>query len=454
MDNNRHNPIARMVESLQSKWFETTSKSPDYKLIRWLVQPDEAAIVNGFYQLESSPYGSLPEFFLILLTPFEKSAEEFSLQLISDWIAMWKQDKYVAQSEVTWSPEKWFEQSKNTADAEQLFIDMLTDFQSSVCKDEQTFVLGLIPRTVGDFELFNYWIINTTEQLPPEVKLSLIDHTGKNYLKQLFKYFKDKALTIECSDMGLNRAIRQMATSGDPNDPEVNFRKCLFEMADGVSSKNEKHLHEWGKKALRIAQGSGMKSFFASAYLIYAGFLMQLKKEEADELLDTGIRIAESAVKNEEKEAVSVLLQLYGYKAAYQSIKGKTSKSCQWLLKQAQLAVDHQQGVYAISICRMSARTAKKAGEYGYFSEIVRLGYHAGDKLSTEELRISEIKILAYHYAEELQNDKKKEEASAVYARMQEIFGEDWDKDIPSFSEKYSQSVPDIEESMQMLNIT
>jgi len=442
-----------MVESLQLKWQETTSQCPDYKLIRWLVQREEVDIVNGFYRLESSPYGSLPEFFLVLFTPFEKSEEAFSRRLISDWTEMWKQDKFVEQSGIEWSPEKWLKKSENSSQPERILIEMLIDFQSNVCKKKQTLVFGLIPRSIGDLELFNYWIIQIVEKLPPEVKLSLIDHKGKNYLKESFKYFKDKALTIECPDMGLNKAIRQMATSGDQNSPEINFRKCVFEMADGVTGKNETHIHEWGKKALKIAQATGIKSFLASAYLIYAGFLMQLKKEESDELLDTGIRIGEAAMKNEEQDALGVLLQLYGYKAAYQSIKGKTSQSCQWLLKQARLAVESKQGVYAVSICRMAARTAKKAGEYEYYNESLKLGYHAGDELSNEELRISEIKILAYYYAEELRNDKKTAAASDIYRRMQEIFGKSWDEDIPSFSEKYGQSVPDVKESIEMLNI-
>ena len=453
MDGNRHNPIARMVESLQSKWLETTSKCPDYKLIRWLVRPEEVAIVNGFYQLESSPYGSMPEFFVVLLTPFEDSEETFSSRLISDWTELWKQDKYVEQSGVKWSPEQWLEKSERTGKPERVFIEMLVDFQQHVCRKGQTFVLGLIPRSVKNFMAFNYWIIETAEKLPPEIKLSLTDHTGKNYLKESFKNFKDKALTIECPDMDLNKAIRQMATSGDQSSPEVNFRKCLYEMADGVTSKNDKHIHEWGKKAIVIAQNTGIKSFLASAYLIYAGFLLQLKKEESDELLDKGIPIAETAVKKGEADALGVLLQLYGFKAAYRSIKGKNLQSCQWLLKQAKLAVENKLGVYAISICRMAARAAKKAGEYEYYSESLQLGYHAGDELSKEELFVSEIKVLAYYYAEELQNDKKVAEASAIHRRMQEIFGKGWDENIPSLTAKRGQSVPDINESIEKLNI-
>jgi len=453
MDANRHNPIARMVESLQSKWLEATSQCSNYKLIRWLVQPEESAIVNGFYQLESSPYGSLPEFFLVLFTPFEKSEEAFSRRLISDWTEIWKQDKFVEQSGVKWNPEQWLKKVENTSQPERILAEMLIDFQTQICKKTQTLVLGLIPRSVGDFGIFNSWIINMIKQLPPEIKLSLTDHTGKNYLKESFKYFKDEALTIECPDMGLNKAIRQMATSGDANNPEVNFRKCLYNMSDGVTAKNEKHIHEWGKKALRIAQETGVKSFLASAYLIYAGFLMHLKKEETDELLDSGIRIAEAAIKNEDKESVGILLQLYGYKAAYLSIKGKTSQSCQWLLKQVKLAVENKQGVYAISICRMAARAAKKAGEYDYYDESLRLGYSAGEELTDEELRISEIRIIAFYYAENLRKEKKMAEVDAISRRMQAIFGKSWDENIPSFSEKYSQSVPDINESIQALNI-
>jgi len=403
----RHNPIARIIEKLQLRWLETTEKCPDYKLIRWLIKPEEIAMINGFYRLEASRYGSLPEFFVVMLTPFEKSGTDFSRQLIADWTAMWNEDTAVKQSAVEWHPETWMKKAEKSSHPEQILGEMLVDFQKQVCRKDQVFVFGLLPRSVSDFYAYNYWIDDVAKKLPPVVKLSFMDYLDGNYLKESFKDFKEKALSIECGDLNVQQAIRRMATAGDQNDPSVGFRKCLFEMADGVASKNVGKIHQWGKQALLLAQTSGLKSFFATAYLVYAGFLLQLRKDECDELLDKGISIAENAVKTGDTESVGILLQLYGYKAAYQSIKRNKTKASRWLSKQAHFALENGQNAYSISIFRMAAKMAKSAWEDALYYECLETGYHAGDELTEEELRSSEISILAYHYAKELQNEKK-----------------------------------------------
>lgn len=450
--NNRHNPIARKIEELQRRWFDATEETPDYKLIRWLIDPEEAVLINGFYCLESSAYGSLPEFFVVMLTPFE-SEEDFSLRMMKDWADVWNDDPSVEQSGIMWDPLFWVNKAEKSEKADLVLVEMLTDFQEKVCDEEQLLVISLIPRSVSDFYAFNSWLIRMVELLPPAVRISLVDHLGENYLKDTFKYFKEEAVTIPCGDLELRNTVKQMATAGDPNDPEVGFRKCLFEMGEGASSKKDRKIEEWGEKAVLIAQRSGSKSFLATAYLVYAGFLMQLRNEKADALLDKAIAIAKNGMVEDDPLMAGILVQLYGYKAAYQSIKGKKSKSAEWMLKQARFATEHNMGAYAISIARMAARMAKKAGENALYRDSLLTGYQAGEKLTEEELKTSEIVTIAYYYAEELEDEKRKEEAWTIREKMKALFGEEWDKDVISFSDKYGQTFPDVNKTINELNL-
>jgi hypothetical protein len=448
---NRHNPIARIVEGLQRQWYGAVTENRDCRIVRWLIKPEEASVIDGFYRLESSQYGSLPEFFLVMLTPFG-SYEDFSGQLLSDWISLWENDPVVKQTQAVWDVETLKSGlAAADADTQALLKDALSDFQKKFCGENRTLVLGLLPQSINDTSMFNYWITELAEELPDNVKLSFIDHIDKNYLKKSFSSLKNRAVTLECKNLNLNQAVRQMATSGDANEPDVGFRKCLFEMADGVTSKNVSYVDRWGKKALEIAQKSGDKSFLATAYLLYGGFLMQLKKEETDALLDKGIDIAEAEYGKGNAEYGGVLLQLYGYKSAYQSIAGHKAKASRWALKQARLAAENNMGAYAVSICRISAYLAKNAWEDRACMESLKLGYHAGDELTEEALRTSEIKMLAYHYAKELENQGEKEESDTVRNRMKNLLGEEWDENIPSFSQKYARTIPDIKSTIDTM---
>jgi hypothetical protein len=442
-----NNPIASIVETLQRRWFEATEANPEYKLIRWLVKPEELSVINAFYRLETSPYGSLPEFFVIMRTPFGASFSDFSRQLIADWTEIWEQDTFVAQLNADWHPRTWMEKAEDTEDAEEILAAMLTEFQRDVCGKDQTLVFGLLPHSVADVELYNFWIDDIAARLPAYVKLSFTDCIGENYLKDAFKRAGDRGITVECGDLNLQQAVRQMATAGEPDDPAVSFRKCLFEMADGAAAKDVSKINGWGRKAVLTAQKSGSKMLLATAYLVYGGFMMQLKKDDADGLLDKGLDIAMNDVKNGNSESVAVLLQLYGYKAAFQSIKGHNTKAAQWLMKQAYLALENGYNAYAISIFRMAARTSQKSGDSDIYFECLKSGYIAGNELSNDELRTSEISVLAYYYAEELRKEKMQEEATAIYERMNCVFGQGWEENVPSFSDKYAQTIPEITEN-------
>jgi hypothetical protein len=149
---------------------------------------------------------------------------------------------------------------------------------------------------------------------------------------------------------------------------------------------------------------------------------------------------------------MEVLLQLYGYQSAHHSIHGHKAKASRWALQQARLATENKLGAYAISICRLSAWMAKDAWEDVAYAESLRLGYHAADDLPDEVLRTSEIKILAFHYAKALRKDGRDDDARAIGERMQSLFGDAWDENIPSFSGKYAQTMPDIKESAEKIN--
>lgn len=449
--NNQHNPVARKIEQLQVRWMNACEKKPGYKLIRWLIKPEDTALINGFYKLESSPYGKIPDFFLVMLTPFEL-LENYSRQLIFDIMKTWEQDETVSSSEFNWDLTPFSQKLHSDISPDTVLCEMLIDFHSKFCREEQFLVLSLLPRLVQDMNSYNDWIIQIAEKLPETIKISLTDDLNKNYHKDAFKPFKDKTISIQCKDLNLGGIARQMATEGHEKNPEANFRRCVFEMSDAAAVKDQQRIDKWGTTAIQIAQKTGNKNLMATAYLIYAGFYMFLRKDEINELLDKGILIAENEYKTGDKEIVGVLLQLYGYKSSYFRSKGQKTKATQWIFKQVQLAIDNRMGAYTISICSLAARMAKTAREQDTYSECLRLGYHAGDELLEEELRTSEITMLAYHYANELRREGKEDEFAAIQTRMKSIFGDHWDENILSFSENEGQTIPDINELIPSLN--
>src|SRR6185295_5733161 len=89
--NTEHNPIAVLVSKIQQKWMQEVHPFKELKLVRWIIRSEQARLYEGFLKLESSPHGSVPEVFVVLLTPFEEK-KTFSKKLITHWLDQYKEE--------------------------------------------------------------------------------------------------------------------------------------------------------------------------------------------------------------------------------------------------------------------------------------------------------------------------------------------------------------------------
>lgn len=432
LDINAHNPVARAIEKMQQKWAQATAANPNYTVARWLIDPDEAVLLNGFCKIESSPHGQMPELFVVLFSPFQHYLT-YSQQIILDWLTMWQQDKTTtAQATTNWGYEYFKQKAPTQQQADDLLVELLQKFYTAYASPERPLVLGLIPQTVSDFKNYTEWILQIAPQLPPGVKLMLVDHVGKDYLHKPCEKLKDKAITIPCGDLNVQQMVKNMATAGNPNNPDVQFRKCLFEMGEALGAKNLKQLNHWGNKALQITQRSGIKSLHATAHVVYAGFLMHFKAErpQIKNLLNKGITIAQSALKTD-PAALPVLIQLYGYQAANYSMQAEKGYAAQWFSKQAHLAIEHNIPMQALMSYRMAAWFYKRNHNTAEFNEYTILGFETGQKLSDDMIITSaDYALLARDYHNLMLNRKQPEQAQRAQDRMSRLYGPEWKDEI------------------------
>jgi hypothetical protein len=423
MDPNEHSPIARCIEKMQQKWIAAVEQNPDYKLVCWQIAPEEADLLNGLCKLESSLHGSLSELFVVMLTPFE-SEETFSREIIRHWLQLWEADPILSKNEHL---PLFQDQALHTQHPEGMLPEVLHYFYRAYGNTHSPVVLGLIPHLTSNLDAYNQWVERTAKALPEGVKLMVVDHLDKHYLKPACKGLKDKTILIPCGDLGLHEAMQELATSGDPNVPEVQFRQCLFHMGAGASAKNRSQVEEWGEKALLTTQRSGKHSFMATAHLVYAGFLMHFRAgDKIHGLLNEGIRLAKTALQAGDQSCTPILLQLYGYKSAWHSMCAEGGVAAEWMGKQAHLAIEQGLLLQAVTACRMTAHLYKQNGNTEPFTQYTILGYQTGLALDDETLKSSDYVLLASDYFQWCQKANNYTEAQAVDKRMSQLYGEDW----------------------------
>jgi hypothetical protein len=426
---NEHNPIAARVTFLQQRWNENVSNN-DYKIVRWLVHGEDIAILNGFFKLESTPHGSLEETFVFMLTDFE-SRLSFSKNILRDWLSAYQEDSVKSKLRLWQDFERFLlmykEGAKKNAEYfDNLLFEMLGSFKQYENK-KTNLVVGLIPRRVYDFKGFIEWIDKMLPGLPDGVAFLVVDTFQQEDFGKLAIKHKNICKNISISNLNTKGAYKQIATQGNPNDPQVIFRKCMFEMGEAAAAGSQRGVENWGEKMLNVTKATGDKSFFASAHLIYAGFLFSFKPATGriNELLDGGIKILNPIYKTK-ADAQGVLLQLYSYKAAHFSIAGRYENSINWFLKQGRIAVEVDQLLAAIGAYKNALLVAYRHQFSDQLDAIALEAFPIGYDLSDEVLKTSEFPIIAYHYVVSIEHEAKNK--ATIVERMDGLFGKEWQK--------------------------
>ena len=427
MDN--HNSIVLAISSLQDKW-QAATKNQDYRLIRWLIKKDDTDIFNGFLKLESTVHGRLEEIFIIFFTPFQEEYT-YAYFLIRDWLELFAKDvqnkglplwgDYLllkAQWEQL-SPEEHHKEENSY-----LLAALLQSFKK-YSSENKKLVFGLSPYAVSNEKDYINWIEKMLALLPKDVALMIVDDLDNEKYEQLFSKEKKERITISAAGCFDSQNIyKQLATSGNPNDPKVAFRQCVFGMGESAKKGNKQSVYDWGEKALACTERSGDKLLLASAHIVYAGFLFGFKStEKIHQLLDNGMNITRTMVDNQATQAAAsgLLGQLYGYKAAYLNMLGEHKESISWFGKQGDLYTQYKQESLSIGAFQNALLVASKHHK-SKVSEIAEKAFPIGYAQDDELLRGSGFPVLAYHYLKVC----KEEEKNVIESRMQYLYGEDW----------------------------
>ncbi|MFI8605653.1 hypothetical protein ACIGCP_14400 [Cellulophaga baltica] len=426
--NNEHNPVAQLVTEIQQKWLLEVSPNSHLQWIRWIIKSDQARLYEGFLKLESTPHGAIPDIPVVLLTPFENS-NIHSKHLIRDWLDNFEKDQKTqekiakGQLNFNWNFQ-YFKTAiqDETTNFDHLLTELLKSFQEALPNSENHLTLALFPYTVQSPLDYKLWMdIILTLGLPIKTRLMVFDYEPENYLESLQIKFKSvsKSLIVP---IDLEGAMKKIALTGNPNDPEVQFRQCMLEMGTSVAKNNRQRLHYWGKKGIEVTQKSGDKSSFATAHTVYAGMLFSFKEfDTIDKLLNQGLTIGKQALASGDQTAKAIVLQTYGFMASSMQLQKKLDAAADLFCKQAEVAISFQMVQQALA-AYITAYTLIQKKLKKRYKEIVQQAYEFGKTLTIEQLKTSSLNIIALEYY----NFSDKKIQFSIDEFMTHLDGKDW----------------------------
>jgi hypothetical protein len=380
------NPVSQRIELIRTQW-EKAIATPGVQVLRWFIKPDEWRMIDAFFEIEASSQGELPDIFFKIETPFENE-RVYLKHLHEDWKERYESDKetfeLLKQSGVA------IDYTPGT-DHTVSFFNEIQRLAAAISTPElqRNIVLFFTPSPVNEVKLYLSWLEHHIKNgLPPQVKIMIVDDEENKRYTRLSDNYPKQVKTI-VPDLNMSKVMRQMATSGNPAAPDVQFRKCIFEMADATAKKDADLVESLGKKAVGIATKAGWKHLIATACMITAGYLLSLKKYKRSETLyNEAITTCRTAYAEGDAACGILLVQCHSLRGASLQLQGEKSMAMQSYIQMAKQAEEINDQLNAMTGWRLAGHVAEKSGNskesFDYYFKAFEKG-----KLLDEKVRLS-----------------------------------------------------------------
>ena len=438
-----HNPVMQRLGEMAGRWRKEVT--PQHRLIRWMLRPEDSRMYEGFCRLEASPHGSLDNLFLFFYTPFQ-STEAYSHAIIGSWLQEYDENEIIKQRP---QPTDWYTNPYRIAFAtndynacDTLLPQMLHSYREWLGLPQSLIVLALLPKQLSNPAAFNAWL----KQWAPQgdgIQLLLFDHLEGNFWGETFEKNGETSCTLQ-HDLRMEQAIREIATAGAATDPQAAFRQCLFEMGEAAAKRDRPRLHDWGEKALALGKKTGDDTLLATAYISYAGMLFQFKThDKIDSLLENGQQLCTKGVAKDNEAMKSLLLQYYAYQGSHCQLRKQRKEALGWFMRMGEEAQAFGYWSQALSAYYKVFVFAR----YKHFDEekgkAIRCAMELTENLTTEEITSSEYPFLALEYTR-----LKTQNPLPVEEKMLEVFGPDWQQTVEDLEKNYTrQKIRNLQQS-------
>lgn len=428
MINNEHNPIAIRISNIQDLWIENREKFSDAKIYCLVCEPTDYQIVEGFIRLEASEHGCTSDIIVGFKADYDDKTDFYKF-LIKTWIDSFSMD-VEKNPDWDWADFSSFKSeltsvSSLSADKlRDLYIRLVTSFKKFV-GDSNLLGITLFISRIGDVEALNEVIKDIAERLPAGVALILIDYKKREVYDILLSEMKGRICLIDIPNQNMTGAYKEIATQGNPQDPNVKYRKCLFELGEAASKGNKDEAKKLGYELIRLSREIGGTAFMASSYLMFGGFMVRFHREAGfcHDLFDKGIALVLPKY-HDEQDCAQILLQLYNYKGTVHSYNKDITGAIKQFMTAVKIAKEVDMKTEVVNEYNYALLMALKKDRLTY-EPILNEAFEYGYSFSDEDLKIINLSFIASTYLDKtysLDSSKRDE----ISKRMSDLYGEDW----------------------------
>ncbi|MBL0341140.1 MAG: hypothetical protein IPP71_09550 [Bacteroidetes bacterium] len=233
----QQNLMMGKIEKMRSLLMKEMGRGKQF--IVWSLKYDELEMIDSFCLVENSDHAKMEDIIIDFKTSFNDYAE-YSNDLIGELRVMQEQTKgFAGDSDwvlKNWDIDKVISNVSNKS-APATFLKVVSSIAEAVPDFGGKIIAYLEPSQCEDPKALLKWLREMlTEVMPSRVTVMMAEQDSSSTLSSLCVSFPEISAII-VPDLKMDQAIKQMATAGNPANPDVQFRKCIFSMSEAVGKK-------------------------------------------------------------------------------------------------------------------------------------------------------------------------------------------------------------------------
>jgi hypothetical protein len=268
------NPIAERVDRLHDEW-TLFAKNPDARILRWVLEADEVAVLDGWLAKEADPDAAeTPDVFLVLDTAFALPAQH-GLALREAMRTSYDADK-AALEQAGIKPE-WqcppYRQGMNDVAA---FLEALESLRAAHGEGVEILAVSLRPLQISDPHAYLLWLQRLSQAAPAHFRFIVAEMRGTNAFAPLAQA-EPKRVVTETADLDMPAALEQVsAEAGNLETPGGQFRHIYVQMGSAAKKGDLATADALGSAALAIAEQQGWTLLAGVIHFFMGSLLLQL----------------------------------------------------------------------------------------------------------------------------------------------------------------------------------
>ncbi len=248
-----NNPIQRRFNELVVKWTKAINR-PNVKIIRIHAEHDERPFINDFFEYMLALDTDQEDLVFLLESPWSNIStfSEVLIDELFETIQIWNNaDKSALPSTevINWKPNKKLSSSKNEAS---LFVKNINNLVNILVPKKDTIVSFIIKMPFAVTEA-NLWLQKAIEEgIESNVRIGITDSNTNPLFNKVAELFPNEVYTLY-PNIDVDGAVEEMASMGNPNEPENPYRKYLAKLMNAVKDRKDKEVEKNAQKCLDIA---------------------------------------------------------------------------------------------------------------------------------------------------------------------------------------------------------